>query len=754
MTGSSKPHLAKKQRASLVGICAGSLVVSVPQGARAQDADQQSDAGDIIVTARKREESILQVPLIASVLSGDQLERRQVTDLVDVAALTPGLVLGTSALEVGTQISIRGVGTSSIDPGIDQSISLNLDGLQVSQGSAYSVGVFDMAQIEVLKGPQALFFGKNSPGGVVAIRTADPGDELEVIGRVGHEFVANEWRGEAILSAPVTDSFGLRLSTLYSDREGFFRNTAVAIAPTGAVDPADRFGSTETLYGRLTALLEPSSRFTARLKLNYTRDRNRGGAPEQLTSCPEGLFNYLPAIGIPLPSMYSSTEDCKGNRTLNIVDVDPAVFQGVPNNGVGFTHIDQYFGTLELKYELSPQIEITSVSGYYNLKVDAMQNGPWVGGAAPSLVAVKHFRRREFTQELRLNSDFGSVFDFTAGGFYQNAELTNQISLPGNILYGLPPILLEGSHDVDIESLSLFGQLRYRPTPKVEIAAGARWTDERRSDAPQTVDLFGQFGGAPGSIVFPQVPRLRSRNWSPEVTVTYLPTDDLTLFSSVKQGYKSGSYNLIVPVNPGQDNSFGDEKVRGGEVGIKARLADRQLYLNVAGYYYKYSGLQVGVNEPAANGLPILTTFNAGAAKVYGVDVDFRFLPQSVPGLEIAGAVNWNRARFTRFENSPCFLGQTIAEGCTLVPSPVTDPAEIAAGYFAIDPATGSRVRYNSQDLSGTRLPRAPNWQVTLGVNYEMPVGKHILRLGADGQFSSRYITNLGRQKEFFQDVT
>src|SRR5690606_10265777 len=126
-------------------------------------------------------------------------------------------------------VSIRGIGTTSLDPGIDQSVSLNIDGMQFTQGSAYSIGMFDMAQVEVLKGPQALFFGKNSPGGVVSIRTADPGDELEVMGSVGYEVKARTMRTEAVLSGPITDSLGLRLAGAYSSTDGYFKNNATAI---------------------------------------------------------------------------------------------------------------------------------------------------------------------------------------------------------------------------------------------------------------------------------------------------------------------------------------------------------------------------------------------------------------------------------------------------------------------------------------------------------------------------------------------
>jgi len=623
---------------------------------------------------------------------------------------------------VGTQISIRGIGTSSANPGIDQSVSLNLDGLQVTQGSAYSVGVFDMAQVEILKGPQALFFGKNSPGGVVAIRTADPGDKTEIIGRLAYEAAAREWRAEAIASGPVSDTLGLRLAARYSDFGGYFKNTATPLPGTGAVQPDRRFGQSETVYLRGTALFKPSDAFSARLKLTHTADRQTGGVPYQLVSCPDGLANYAGR------QYFSSNEDCRANRRNNIVDMDPGAYSNLlTNGGRAYTNITQDFGTLELNYDIQPELTLTSVSGYFKLATNALMNGTESGGAAPPLAAMKRLRREEFTQEFRLSSDYSGPLNFTLGGFYQDGSLSNTILAAGNTLYGLPERLISGSHDVDIKSVSAFGQLRYKPSAQFEIAGGVRWTDEKRSDDART--LVG------AAVVAVPVPKLRSKNWSPELTLSFFPTDDLTVFAALKQGYKSGSYNLPVPVNPGQDPSFGDEKIQGGELGLKARLADRQIMLNLAGYYYKYKGLQVGANETVPGGLPIIRTINAGAARTYGVDFDFTYRPHSVEGLGLRGAVNWNHARFTRFANAPCWGGQTIGEGCNQ----------------AFNATTG---RFQGQDLTGLSLPRAPDWQVNLGLDYELPVSNAMrLALAGDGQYSSRYLANLGRRPDFYQQA-
>jgi len=731
---------------------AGLMAMAAPAfaqeaGTAGQGAQAEVQPGDIVVTARKRQESILKVPVIETVISQEQLQQQGVKSLSDVGSLAPGLLLGEAPLEIGTQVSIRGIGTTSLDPGIDQSVSLNLDGLQLSNGMAYSVGLFDMAQVEVLKGPQALFFGKNSPAGVISIRTADPGDKFEGIFRLGHEFQANEWRGEMILSGPVSDTLGVRLAALYGHSDGYFHNHAVPAPAFGAAPTVDPdFGASKTLYLRGTVVYKPTSDFTARLKLNYTRDNIHGGAPFQLASCPDGTVNYL---GIPF---FAPGEDCKGDRVLNVVNLDPAAFPGVLNNGEPFTNIRQKFGTLELNWDVAPHLSLTSVTGYYKLTTDALIGGTYNGQAAAFVAAQKQFSRREATEELRLNSDYAGPLNFTLGAFYQDGKIFNDIDLLTNqaLGFGTPAVLLTGTQDVKIKSVSAFGQVRYKLWPQFEVALGARYTDERRNDHG-----FTSFTGFAGPYVAITPPKIASKRWSPELTLTYTPTDDLTIFGSLKQGYKSGSYNLIIPLAPGQDNSFGDERARGGEIGLKARMANRQIFLNTAFYYYNYAGLQVGVNEATAGtGIPLLRTVNAGAAKVYGVDFDVTYRPLSVPGLRLNAAVNWNHARFTSFRGAPCYGGQTIAEGCNLLPTPVSATDPFPAISFT-DPNVfgGAPSRYTSQDLGGLPLPRAPDWQVNLGVNYDMELGNALkLTLGTNGQYTSRLLTNLGPRADFFQD--
>ncbi len=769
----------------LTATALGSLLTVTPAFAQNAEAASAADSGEIIVTARKRQESILKVPVTMTTLSSVQIERRQIKNLVDVSRYAVGLKLGVGSVETGALVSIRGFGTNATDPGVDQSVSLNLDGLQLTQGMSYTVGTFDMQQVEVLKGPQALFFGKASPAGVIAIRTNDPGDRFEVIGRTGYEPTAREWRSELILSGPLTDTFGVRLATSYDHFGGYFFNDEKANAASGALPMPHRFGKDKGLIVRGTALFKPSSDFSARLKLNYTRNRQKGANSNQIGSCPEGAVTN-PAITAFVAEQFAPTENCKVDRHLAIVGMDPAAFPGMVTNNQGFKPLDggrsasnitQKFGSLELNYNVTPQISVSSVTGYYRVDVDVDYNCYGSGAGAPACMTQKRFNRHDFTQELRSVSDFSGPFNFSLGGFYQKGRVHDGETLPGNTRYFLPALVFEGNMTIHIESTSLFGQGRYKILPELELAAGARWTHEKRDLDSVTYSLpFTPFNtGIPfNTPIYLSNPKLDSKNLSPEFTLTYTPTNDLTVFGSWKKAYKSGSYNIITPTNPagpaalvngryqgvGLDRSFRDEKIQGFEIGIKSRLFDRQLDFNITGYHYKASNLQVGTTEPAANGLPVLNTLNAAGAKIYGVEADFRYRPVDVPGLELFGAVNYNHARFVNFPNSPCIGGDTFAEGCNRAPGVVSSqlntafsaPGNLPPGVAITDlPVAlrgGAPFRYNAEDLSGYPLVRAPDWSATAGFHYEMPVmGDKKLGLGSDVQYSSKYLTLLGLAK-------
>jgi iron complex outermembrane receptor protein len=711
---------------SLLALAGVGLAASPAAAQPGAAAAQPNQLTEIIVTARKRQESILNVPIVETALPQQQLERMQTKDLKGIATLVPGLAIGDNLLSIGTTISIRGVGTSAYDPGVDQAVSLNIDGMQFSQGLAYTSGMFDMGQVEVLKGPQSLFYGKSSPGGVISVRTADPTDRFELIGRVGHEFEANEWQGDIIVSGPVTDTLKLRFATTFGHQDGYYKNAATGLAATGALNPAhSRIGPDKHYQLRGTALWTPTKEFDARLKINQVYDHDTYAGTEQYVLCPDGVTS---PIGIPF---LGGNENCKRDRTVNLVDYNPAAFPGVPNGGTPFLENTQTYGTLEMNYRIQPELTLTSVTGYYTIHSQSLVNTTQTTFAAPFASVTNHFKRHDWSEELRLNSDYVGPVNFTLGGLIQRTGVGDLVTLGGNTFLSFPAFLIKGTNELDEKTNSVFGQVRWKVIPKVEVAAGARWTSERRSDDPFAYDAANN--RTPTLI---PTPKIKSDKAAPELTVTYKPTDDWTVFGSVKKGYKSGSYDIATAATANMENSFRDEKVQGFEVGAKARLLDRRLVTNLAFYDYHYSDLQIGGISPLA-GIPTIITVNAGSALVYGIDYDVTYRPAMVDGLTLRGAVNWNEAHFQAFQNAaPCYGGQLISEGCNEVFSP-------ALGVFL------------AQDWSGKPMIRAPKWQVNAGADYETGIGNdRKLVLSANSQFSSKYNTNLGflyYQKSFLK---
>jgi iron complex outermembrane receptor protein len=202
----------------------------------------------------------------------------------------------------------------------------------------------------------------------------------------------------------------------------------------------------------------------------------------------------------------------------------------------------------------------------------------------------------------------------------------------------------------------------------------------------------------------------------------------------VKQGWKSGSFLMGGIAAPGQKTAYGDERVRGGELGFKSRLFDRHLALDMSVYDYEYTGLQVGTIETAANtGVPQARTVNAGKATAKGVELSVAWRPESVAGLTLNLNGNYNKGKFNSLNNIPCNPGQTISEGCNQKLNPLT-------GLFT------------AQDLTGTPLPDGPKWQVNAGFDYEHPIRNGMtLNFAESNSYTSRFLTAPGLRADFYQ---
>ncbi len=691
---------------------------------------------EITVTARKREESFLDVPVVSSTFDATQLDTFQTTNYYNLATRVPGLVIGNNVGSVGGNATIRGVGTQTFNPSTDGAISINVDGMQFSHGGVLRTAFFDVDRIEVLKGPQSLFFGKNSPGGIIALRTADPGEELELIGRLGYEFEAKEILAQAIASGTLSDSLKARIALAFSDEDGYFSNPAQPAPGLGGAGPRyDNFPNASKWFGRLTLLFEPSDRFSARLKVNL-EDRSvlgDGGTP-QIVGCDQP---------------FDPIENCRLDDEAAIADLDPLFFAGDPKNGVPYQDTQFFYSTLELNLDINEHLTLTSLTGYsdeeHNFNINGTfqpgtvdQTTPFLGfPTSVTISAPNGHDQLYFTQELRLTTSLDGPLNGMLGLFYEDGE-QEFLHAPK-----VPSFAIFNNHTqvVDIESWSVFGHLLFDITDRIELGTGIRFLKEERDLS--TVDngiIFGMPG--PGTVSLP-VDNIDEDKVLPEITLNWRLRDNITLFGAYRTGWKSGSFNVDQPTP--DDRSFGPENAQGGEVGLKAILLDNSLRLNAAAYRYEYKDMQVSryVSRPQGTGT-LLKVVNAAQATVSGVELDLTYAPPGVEGLMLYGALNYNSGEFDSFPDAACYGGQTIDQGCNRNFDPGAN--ELAPGF-----ALGG---FTAQDLSDQDLPRSPKWAASFGLDFDRPINGSQLLAGvsASASFTDDTIMDVSYNPRAFLD--
>lgn len=658
---------------------------------------------DIIVTARKRQETDLAVPVAISAVGAAEIERRGIVKLDSLTQSVPGLQIGESGGSIqGGTIVMRGIGAGEDNPFADQAVTFNIDGVQIARSSVQRMANMDIENVQVLKGPQALFFGKNSPGGVISIRTADPTDHFAAKISAAYEVNAREWRGEGFISGPLTDTLGIRIAAYGSTMRGWVENVTPAsspYAPHRRYIPNDR-----ELAGRLTLKWEPSDSFNARLKLTHNSLDGSGQGPnDQFVYCPLGSPQVADA-----DNCVADNKVIRPDLGTQVAKTDPAFGNGSP-----YSHQKQTLVSLEMNYNVTPQLVLTSMTGLYKLNYEAVDEFSKTSVDALSIGSHNRFNVREISQELRLASSFDFPVNFTLGGFFQDSRVfTSTNSYAGTetpFFFNQTGALQNGT------SYSFFGQLNWKILSNLELSGGGRYSYEKKKVA---FDILG-------TPVAGLNPRNSWNDFSPEISLNYRPTQDLTLFGSYRRGFLSGGFNGGFNASGftggTQKLSFDQQKVRGWEGGVKALLLDRTLRLNLTGYTYDILGQQVTTSELSQGNIAQITT-NAGQSRTKGVEFEANWSPRGT-GLSFNAAVAYTHARYGVF-TTQCYRGQTIAQGCNI----------------ALDPNTNA---YTLQSLAGQQIVRAPDWTGHVGADYQASLGNGLkYGVSSDLSYSDRFYTN------------
>jgi iron complex outermembrane receptor protein len=677
---------------------------------------------DIVVTARRRDERLIDAPVAITAVSGKRLEAYNVTNFTDIANLVPSLVAGRAASGSSASIFLRGVGSTALSAGFDLSVSFVIDGLPMSRGREINLSQYDVQHVEVLKGPQALFYGKNTTGGLISVVTNGPTDSFEAGIKAGYGFEAEEKYAEGYVSGPLSDTFKARAAFRISDSNGAFKNNAAETY----LDPlhmerhrlSDHRGFGKTASGRLTLEWEPTSNLDLQLKVGATRQKDGGPTDLLERICGGGRTVPFTANGIPP----SPNADCRINGASDSSSLPVAVAQAnyrYAKDGDLYADLKSKFAILTSKASFD-KVDVTSITSYYTFKQTDLNN---VSGEAYPASFSQLADFRQTAEEVRFQTKFEGAFNMMVGVFVSDQRFTFNTDA---YIFPVPLdpssgtfVTFKRDNGFDGNTYSAFAEGTYNFAEKWELSAGARWSREERDSFQRALPAHVAFAAAfPANIALAD--KFKDENVSPQVTLRYKPSRDTSFYAAYKQGFKSGGFNISQSLTPAASvaaGRFGSETAKGEEAGVRSILMGGSLSLNATIYNYEYSDLQVQNFDPVTIGQVVA---NAGKLKTRGVEGDFEWLVESVPGLSFRGAAAYNDAKYSDYVGQ-CYGGQTIAAGCALLRNPLS-------GAFT------------SQDYGGRTPPKAPKFAGRVGASYEFAVSGEVRgQLTGDVSHTSRY---------------
>ena len=687
----------------------------------AQPDDQQASEADgnaIIVSARRRDETLQETPVAISAFSAETLEDRQIIQTQDLERITPsmqfkpaGQLSGNSSASV---VFIRGVGqldpTAAVDPGV----GVYIDEVYVGRAVGSTIEFGDIASVEVLRGPQGTLFGRNTIGGAVLVRTREP-EIGELSGRGRLRVGGDDWfEGFAALNLPLGDTAAARVSGGFRKRDGYVIR---------AFDGLD-LGNENMVALNAALRWEPTAQFDISLRADYT-NRDENGAPFTFAGINESA---------PVAAIVSVAAGCPGARipfapltpgdprfgapSVPLID-DPRCandFQAKGNfvNGgtAAVTSTSEVWGVSgTARYEVADGVTLKSITAYRSTTARGIRdadNTPFV-----MITTDVGAQSDQFSEELQLQYERGIV-SVIVGGYYFDESTRERATVPlafppsppviGSMLAGGP-----GSRDLQVSeletrSLAGFGEISVEPVGGLELSAGLRYTEDRKTYQGTVLNLFPATQPDPNPLPTLAIPEggplfIYSRPFEDtfsaltgSASVRYEFTDWLNGYVSYSRSFKSGGFNTRYNAPPPGNVPvpFAEETVDSYELGAKMDFG--RATLNLAAFQANYTDIQLIFRQGV---VPLL--FNAGEARIRGVEAEASY--------RIAGLV---------FDAAMSVLDDDIR---------------------SITPVPGA----SATVAPGDDLPFTPGFQGNFGIGYEFAVGRNLtLTPRLDGSYTSK----------------
>jgi iron complex outermembrane recepter protein len=707
----------------VLSLVAAALLLAVAGPAGAQDQSEAAAAGssdllgEVIVSARKRDESIQQVPIAVTALSGEDLVNERVTDVMGLATHVPSLVIvpGNGASRSIPVFSIRGLSQQELTILADPSVTTYFGDIVYSRAQGINAAMFDIGRVEVAKGPQGTLFGRNVTGGAILIKPNAPTEAFEAsVGVTVGNLDTRE--GNLMVNLPLDDRAQLRIAGAFARNEGYVEDVlsgdfidetdwygyraSLALQPTDSVDSTFVFNGYREMGGTTPAFVN---------QINMDSPPAPGGAP--------GSLSVLCGAGPTFLGWGSCQELAADQQARGIYETA---------SGVGpYSEARTWDIANTTTFDISEDLAFKSILGYRSVDSHTLQDTDGTPWPVLHIERIDDLQQRSAELQLLGNND---RLEWIVGAYYFNETGENQgISVTAateppptggtNLSPEPPPHSYPAWSNTNVEgdntSYAGFVQGTFRLGERFSITAGGRYTKDEREAAIK--NHLGTTGGVATACRFtvdddenPATPEV-----NPGIAGCNLPLEaefseptwtlsfeyDKLIYLAHRRGYRSGGFGARAGTEVGLEQTFEPETVSDIELGAKIDWTSA-LRTNLAIFYSDYDDIQRLLTDTTTTPVTTVTT-NAGKAEIRGGELEFTWFP--IDSLELSGWYSYTDAEFTEFTNP-----------------------------------------FNGQDLSGAPFARAPENMGSFSARWQLPLAATAgtFNVGASYWFTDDYSSN------------
>jgi len=683
---------------SITLACSDAAFAAENQDPVAPDANEATGAseynsGEIVVTARRREERLQDVPVSATVISGDTLREQGAVNTREVLATVPSLTVSTGSR--GTRdavIKIRGVATADTTPVFDPGVGIYVNDVYLGRSAGALTDLVDLDSVQVLRGPQGTLFGRNSVGGAVLLTTKRPTDtfEGEVGGRVGNY---DGYGFHGILNVPIAEDWAVRGVYQQYKRDGYGTNLFTGF---------DNLNNSNNKTWRITLEGQISDNIGLFLSYDGANEKSNGRAATAIGTpgAIEFAYAWATAYGnVPDPSLLLEPGSWERGETLGLIE-----------DGIDSSRFDNF--TAKLNWEISDEVLFDLTGGYRDSANKSTTDQD--GTPAPIANAIMPNSQTQYFAEAKLSGEgFGGKLDWVVGGNF--FEEDGEIEVLTNSEFDARRS--DSLSSVTNQSYAVFGHVTFDATDRLSLAGGLRQTYDSRDlrsavyrGATNTIDTCRVDVSLrePGGCDAYASAKFNYLSW--EATADYKVADQVNVYARVAKGQKSGGFNASVQT--GFLNPFSPEQLLQYEAGLKAELFDRMLRVNAAVYVGEYEDLQRQVVR-IIRGAPSVFVSNAESADVNGAELELTFSPTR--NFVLTGGLGYTDAKYNTWE--------------------------------FIDPVTNSR-----EDLSDNDFGLVPEFTYNFSAKYDLEMSDFNMIFSLVWSGSSSYFLSQENRDDFIQE--